>query len=290
MAKPQLTWPIGQALKWIGELLKKEGFEQPFLEAELLMAHALHTKKINLYSHPEKHISENENQLLKNMLKRRLNREPMAYVLGYQPFHSFNFHVNRHVLIPRPETEVLIQAALEAIHSFGQRPVPLADIGTGSGIIPITLCKLCDKISFHATEISLEALKVAKKNSDYHKVSHQIEFLLGNMFEPLENQKFDIITSNPPYIRSSHIRNLQPEIRFFEPKAALDGGEDGLFFIKTILHTAPKHLNPGGYLIMEFGAGQSIQIQSLLLANGRFKDFAIKKDLNRLDRVLVAKL
>lgn len=282
------TWTISRLLDWTTDYFKKFNIEWPHLEAEILLAHALNLKRIELYVKHEKIVTKDELASFKQLIKRRSKREPIAYITGYQPFMSLDFNVNPSVLIPRPETEELVQIALKLVENK-----LVADIGTGSGCIAISLAKYLPNVKVIGIDSSPEAIKIAQKNAEFHKVADRCQFIVGNMFEPFNvvaklalPNKIDIIVSNPPYIPSAVIDTLETDVKDWEPRRALDGGEDGLDYIKQLIQNAPNHLKADGMLIMEFGIDQEESVKKL--AEKNFKAVEIKKDAADKPRILVA--
>jgi len=220
------------------------------------------------------------------LIKRRLKHEPTAYIIGTQPFLGLDIIVNRSVLIPRPETELLTETAISLVRNaeWGTRNCTLADIGTGSGCIAVALAKSLPLAEVYAIDASNEALKVAKKNAERYKVDSRCHFVKGNLLEPLK-EPVDLIVANPPYIPSGEIAKLQPEVRDWEPKQALDGGKDGLDYIRKLLKESPKYLKPNGRLVMEFGFGQAAEIEKLAAAG--FEQREIIRDYAGIPRLLI---
>ena len=249
----------------------------PRKEYEILLCHVYQITPTELYAHPERY--DTENQTLQQLIERRLNNEPIAYLVGYQPFLGLKFFVDQSVLIPRPETEILAQLAIDL------NPKTAADIGTGSGAIAISLAKNLPEAKVIGIDSSPEAFKLARKNADYHQVTARCRFMEGHLLDPLA-EKVDLIVSNPPYIPKREIDKLEPQIRDFEPREALDGGEDGLHYIRQLIENSPEYLNPNGHLLMEFGFGQSDKIAEL--ARRSFHQTEIIKDLSGIDRILRA--
>ncbi|MFA4905520.1 MAG: peptide chain release factor N(5)-glutamine methyltransferase [Candidatus Margulisiibacteriota bacterium] len=243
----------------------------PRQEQEILLCHAYNISQSELYAHPERY--HDQDTRYQTILKRRLTNEPIAYIVGYQPFMGLNFFVNRSVLIPRPETELLAQMAIDL------KPKVIADIGTGSGAIAVTLAKNLPNSKVIGIDSSLEALSIAKKNAEYHGVADRCRFLEGHLLDPIV-EKVDLIVSNPPYIPTREIDNLEPQIKDFEPRGALDGGEDGLHYIQQIIGQARADL------LLEFGYGQADEVRGL--AEKRFTNVEIIKDLAGIDRILKA--
>ncbi|MBF0491564.1 MAG: peptide chain release factor N(5)-glutamine methyltransferase [Deltaproteobacteria bacterium] len=286
-----LIWTPLKLIEWTSKYLSQKGIPSTRLEAELLLAHSLNLKRIQLYTQFDRPLSEKELADFKILLKRRADREPLAYILGKKEFYSMEFIVSKDVLIPRPETELLVEQVLASpLVKRGLRgvhPIQILDIGTGSACIAIALAKYLPQTQITALEISEAALNIAKQNAQKHGVENQIEFIQGDFLKSeVRSQKseFDIIVSNPPYIASSEIEKLEPELRF-EPHSALDGGIDGLDFYKMILPWAFKHLRPEGHLFLEIGYNQGKDLTELA-QNCGFSSAKILKDLDNKDRIL----
>ncbi|MBI5698857.1 peptide chain release factor N(5)-glutamine methyltransferase [Candidatus Saganbacteria bacterium] len=249
----------------------------PRQEQEILLCHAYNITLSELYAHPARY--HDQDTRYTTLYERRLKQEPIAYIVGYQPFMCLIFFVDRSVLIPRPETELLAQMAIDL------KPKVIADIGTGSGAIAVTLAKTLPETKVIAIDSSSDALKIAKKNAEYHRVTDRCHFLAGHLLDLLP-EKVDLIVSNPPYIPTREIDKLEPQIKDFEPREALDGGKDGLHYIRQLIENSPKYLSPKGHLLMEFGFGQAEEIKDL--AQKHFKTIEIYKDLAGIDRILKA--
>jgi release factor glutamine methyltransferase len=282
------AWTIKKLVDWTTDYFKKYSIEWPHLEAEILLAHALNVPRIQLYVQFERVLKEDELKSFKALILRRSKREPIAYITGYQPFMSVNIKVTPAVLVPRPETEKLVEVALEEAKQLkGPR---VADIGVGSGAIAVCLAKFLPEARVFGTDLSKEAIEVAEGNAQAQGVADRCEFFVGDLFKPLEGQSFDIIVSNPPYIKTADIEKLQPEIKDFEPRGALDGGEDGLKFFKEIIAAAPPYLKTGGYLILEVGAGEDLEVSEMIKSSRKFEEPGSYKDLSGIKRVVKAKL
>ncbi|MFC1495904.1 peptide chain release factor N(5)-glutamine methyltransferase [Candidatus Margulisiibacteriota bacterium] len=202
--------------------------------------------------------------------------KPLAYELKSQPFMDFDFYVDQNVLIPRPETEQLVEKAIEEIKNLKLKikNLELLDLGTGSGCIAVSLAKYFSHVKITAVDSSPDALAVARKNAKIHNVYDRIEFIEGNLLEPLAGRKFDLIISNPPYIPSKDIETLDSGVKEWEPRKALDGGVDGLDYIRKLIQEGPEYLNPGGMLIFEMGYGQAEAIRRLCPGVEIIKDYA----------------
>ncbi len=285
-----MTWTISKVLDWASDYFKRHNIEWPHLEAEILLAHALGLKRIELYTDHERILTEEELSRFKELIQRRSQHEPIAYITGTQPFLSLDFYVDRSVLIPRPETEQLVEIAIDSLKRPSS-PVPrptVFDIGTGCGAIAISLAKFIPDVKVTGIDSSVQALKIAQRNADHHKVSNKCQFIQGNMFEPLK-EKATMIISNPPYIPTDEIATLESDVKDWEPREALDGGKDGLDYIREIIKEAPNHLStqpPKGLLLIEIGEDQGEQVRQLAESSGEYEGIVIIKDLYGKDRIL----
>lgn len=279
---------ISQQLKLATEKLNAAGIDNARLDAEVLLAYVLNSRRLALYVQIEKVLTDEQLTRYRNLIKRRLERIPVAYLTGHKEFMGLNFAVTPDVLIPRPDTEVLAQGVIEHLHEFHKENLKLADLGVGSGAICVSILKFINNVTAAAVDISKNAIEIAQFNAQKFNVDDRINFYVGNLFEPLEGQIFDVIVSNPPYVSSGDFKNLQPEIKFNEPKIAFDGGIDGLNFYRKIVTTAPKFLNDGGFLAMELGLNHAEPVRNLINENGNFKHIEIWKDLAGIERVIAA--
>ena len=276
-------------LKGAAHDLEDHRVENPRLNAELLLARCLGFSREKLYANLRCEIQADEKKALDELLRRRMAGEPLQYLLGHQEFWSVDLEVDPRVLIPRPETEVLVEEALSILSTFSGRVPRVLDIGTGSGAIVIALTKEVRAILAVATDISHEALQVARENARKVGVSQRIHFVRGDLlrpFRPLTGGVFDLILSNPPYVCRSDIEKLTAEVRDHEPRLALDGGEDGLDFYRQISRQVPSHLREGGWLLVEMGQGQGAKISSLLEQSGSFRGPEFVRDLSGIERVV----
>jgi len=273
---------LTEAIDWAVDALAAGCIDDPRFEAELLLTAALNIKKSELVLYQSKSVEDKNFKHYQELVRRRLKHEPTAYILGNQPFLGLNIIVNRTVLIPRPETELLAEQALKV--TSHESPVIIADIGTGSGCIAVALAKGLPQAEVYAIDASNDALKVAKQNAEQYHVADRCHFIKGNLLEPLK-EPVDLIVSNPPYIPSDEIKKLQPEVKDWEPKQALDGGKDGLDYIRKIIAESPKHLKPNGRLMMEFGFGQAAEIEKLAAAS--FAKSEIVQDYAGIPRILI---
>ncbi|MBM3839795.1 MAG: peptide chain release factor N(5)-glutamine methyltransferase [Verrucomicrobia bacterium] len=248
------------------DFLAKKGVDSPRLQIELLLAHALKIPRLNLYLNFARPLSETEIDAVRQMVKRRGHREPLQHITGSTSFCGLELKVTPAVLVPRPETELLAERAWKFLNErAGQSgPVTALDFGTGSGCLAVALAVNAPAVRFRAVDVSEAALEVARENAAAHHLSDRIQFGCGNGFDALPGgARFDLIVSNPPYIPSREIETLQPEVRDFDPRLALDGGEDGLGFYRALASKAKSFLRPEGKLMLEFGDGQEERIRTL---------------------------
>ena len=269
------------------EKLSQAGIDTPRLDAEVLLAFVLNCRRLKLYTESEKILSAEQVERYKNLVERRAKKIPAAYLTGSKEFFGLNFAVTPDVLIPRPDTEILTQAAIEALQNIGGE-IYFADLGTGSGAICVSVLKFLKTARAAATDISAKALEVAEYNAKKFGVDDRAEFFCGDLFQPLAGKIFHGVVSNPPYISTSDLAGLQAEVRT-EPATALDGGADGLKFYRRIVEGAPNFLFSGGFLAMEVGLNQSAAVKNLLVENGNFGGVEILKDLAGIDRVVFAR-
>lgn len=257
------------------------------MDAEVLLARVLKTDRTGLYLAWETIVSEQEKEVFQNLIARRIKGEPVSYIIGRKEFWSLLFKVNSAVMIPRPETETLVEAALK-IFSPGSSP-SILEIGTGSGAISIALATELPQASIIALDISFEALTVAKGNASSHGVS-SIQFIEGNLYEPLkgESELFDLIISNPPYIPTTEVPQLPPGIRDYEPYIAFDGGTDGLELYRKIIREAHHNLKHVGYLLLEVGKGQYQEVSEIISETKKFSFPEIIPDLSSIERAVKA--
>jgi release factor glutamine methyltransferase len=288
----QEPWTILKLIRWTDERFQKEGLSTPRLDAEVLLAATLGVERVKLYTHFDQPVLPEELIRFKEMIQRRLKREPVAYIIGQREFWSLPFKVTRDVLIPRPETETLVAESIKLFSAgaFQDGHPQILEIGTGSGAISISLATELSAVAVVATDLSARALAVAAENAARHRVSHRIQFLRGDLFSPLqEGAKFHLILSNPPYISRSQFSDLPPDVRDFEPTLALDGGEDGLEFYRRAFPRVSDFLLPGGWLLAEIGVGQDQNILQIVSPNQALDDFGFVPDLAGIKRVFKAR-
>lgn len=277
-----------QELYQIGkQKLREHSIETPGLEAYLLLSQSEQLKDLSeIYSRGQKEIEPESLEKFHNLLERRLKREPAAYILGEKEFYSRSFKVNPSVLIPREETELLVDETANIIKQNSSEIV--LEIGTGSGCVAVTLACICDDVRIVATDISNDAISLAKVNRNVHSQSNRVSFLRGDLLNSLKGSSFDIVVSNPPYIKEEDFLNLEPEVKDFEPSASLVGGEDGLYHIRKIISESRRVLKDGGACVLEIGYGQKEAVADIFNDYG-FKDISYSKDLNGIERVVKAK-
>ena len=282
-------WKIAKLIQWATSYFKTHDIDSPRLTAEILLAHVLETKRIDLYLNHDQPLTDDELQRFKVLVKRRIKREPVAYIVGTRGFWSIDVLVSKDVLIPRPETEFLVERAIAILSDdSSSRTKRILELGTGSGAVIISLAANYPAHDYFASEISYAAIQMAYRNARRHHLGNKIHFFSGDWFAPLRLQKyfFDLILSNPPYIKTEAVANLQPEIVAFEPIIALDGGSDGLDSIKHIVQAAHQYLKPGGILMLEIAHDQKEDIHRIMTQCGHYDNFMCQKDYSGNDRVV----
>ncbi len=318
-----------EAIQKSAEFLARKGVDSPRLQTELLLAHLLKLPRMKLYLNFERALTPAETDALRELVRRRGQREPLQHLTGSTSFCGFEIAVNRHALVPRPETELLAESGWQFLNQLLEGRVPRApnstgkedgasqsstlralDFGTGTGCIAIALAAKCPSAKIVATDVSPEAIALAIENAARNKVTERIEFLQGDGFaalpgvgqasclSPSENKKseiggtpvlrFDLIISNPPYIPSAEIAALQPEVRDFDPRGALDGGVDGLDFYRKLAAEAKPFLKPTGKIMLEFGDGQAEAVRKIFETEKWIVE-AVKEDYSHRQRILIAR-
>ncbi len=275
-------------------LLAERGIATARLDAEVLLGHVLGTTRAGVYARLASSLSPHQCKQFWNLVQHRTQREPLHYLTGVREFWSLEFTVTPEVLIPRPETELLVETGLRLLsqaqsQSEIHRP-RILDIGTGSGCIAVALAKEVPNAELWAVDISEAALTVAQGNTQCHGVSDRIHFQHSDLFSALSpaNEQFDLIVTNPPYIARPNLATLQPEVRDWEPRTALDGGNDGLDFYRRLVCEAPSYLGSSGVLVMEVGAGQAEDVRLLLRRQRNFSTSDSVQDYAGHERVIVA--
>jgi release factor glutamine methyltransferase len=282
-------WTIGRVSTWTARDLAGRGIEGARLDAELLVAHALGLRRIDLYLRIEQPLDEAELAKIRGLVERRRKREPVAYILGHRDFYNRRFAVDARALVPRPETELVVEAALARLKARGDGPLRVLDLGTGTGAIAITLALELPSATVDAVDLSEAALSLARENVAAHGVGARVTLHHGSLYEPVGDARYDLVVSNPPYIPSAECDALMPDVARFEPRMALDGGDDGTLILRSLVAGAPSHLLPGGSLVVELGHDQGPVARALAEAAG-FPTVGVTLDYARLDRVLTADL
>lgn len=283
-------WTIIDLIRWSTEYFANRQIATPRLDAELLLAHTLGIDRTRLYVEYDRPLNAGELSRYRNSASRRVNCEPVAYITGEKEFWSLKFKVNPHVLIPRPETEILLETILQKRNTSAPKAPFILDIGTGSGNLAVSLATEFKRSQLAASDLSEAALEIARENAQTHGVSERISWYCGNLFDCLEDIKgqVDLLISNPPYITEEEMNRLQPEVRDFEPHQALTAGPDGLDVYKNIIAKAGDWLNKKGLICLEIGHQQAGAVVEMLQASGHFSHIQITKDYAGLDRVVSA--
>jgi release factor glutamine methyltransferase len=278
----QETWTTLKILNWTKEYFASKGIENSRLEAEWLLCAATGLDRVGLYLNYDKPLNRDELALFRRMVARRARREPLQHILGSQEFCGLEFQVSPDVLIPRHDTETLVEEALKRAPGAAR----VLDVGTGSGCIAVTLAKRLPAARVTAIDISAPALEMACANARANGV--EVEFLPGSLLEPVAGRRFDLILSNPPYIPSEEIKKLEPEVRDGDPLQALDGGPDGLAIYRRLIPAALEHLEPGGWLLVEVGIGQARDVAELFDTANGYGKVVTARDPGGIQRVVGA--
>ena len=290
--KPKQAWTVGQLLEKTQQYLQEKGVEAARLSAELLLAQCLGCERIGLYTNFDQEVPELVLARFRELVGLRAKHVPVGYLTGKAYFYSLEFKVNPNVLIPRPETELLVEQVVTICRTSHFASPNILEIGTGSGCVAVALAKNLPHAALVATDISATALEVAKENAKTHGLTERIEFAQGDTFEALSGQPgkprdFDFIVSNPPYIARKELPELPAEVREYEPRVALLAGEDALAVHKKIVPGAQNHLANRGKLLMEMGYGQAEQIKKLLEESGYLTEVRTVRDLQGHERVVI---
>jgi len=283
-SKTNKTWRIIDIINWGEKYFKDRFFDSPRNEIEILLLHLIGCKKIDLYLDFEKGIKPEDLIILRGWIKRRVNREPIQYIIGYSEFYGRRFNVNQHVLIPRPETETIINTSIDAL-SKKNNPV-IIDIGTGSGCIGITLALEIPHSKVFAIDISEEALSIAKKNAELYNLKN-IEFIKMNFLSEDINHNVDLLVSNPPYIPQKEISSLMKDVKEYEPMMALTDNDNGLVFYQKLSKIIPDVVKKNGVTILEVGRGDHYNKVKEVFSKEGYSDIETIRDLNKDIRVLM---
>lgn len=281
-------WTILKLLDWAASYFKSHDIDNPKSTAEILLSHALQLQRIDLYLQYDRPLNRDELSIFKKLVQRRRNREPVAYIVGKKEFWSLPLAVTQDVLIPRPDTECLVETALGILaHEPAGSSPRILDLGTGSGAIILSIASQCQDPVYFASDISEKATALAKANAVENGLTH-VHFFTGDWLVPLRTsaKPFDLIVSNPPYIPSGEIPDLQPEICRYEPLSALDAGDDGLVCLQHLIQNVWPYLKPGGHLAMEIGYNQKEAVTAMASADGHYETISVQKDYGGHDRVV----
>lgn len=279
--------------KAVKAIEKTEAFT-PLLDAEVLLCHTLHTDRLFLILHRDKELTQEQVDYFHGLIQKRLKGVPVPYLTKRQEFMGLDFYVAEGVLIPRPDTEILVETVIRIAKSINTKSIlQIVDIGTGSGAISVSLATYIPNVLIYAIDLSYKALEIAKKNAKANQVSDKIIFLQGDLLRPLAQKqlqyRIDILVSNPPYIPSREIDGLQVEIAEYEPRLALDGGEDGFDYYRRIIDQSRTYLKQGGWIAFEMGYDQGKQIEKTMEAERIYNHIERVKDLSGKERVIIGK-
>lgn len=276
------TWTIREVVEWTATDLASRQITTARLDAELLVAQALGIDRVGLYLDLNRPLVDDERAAIRALVSRRRDREPVAYILGYRDFYGRRFAVDRSVLIPRPDTETLIEQALELIPE--DRLFRVLDVGTGSGAIALTLAAERPLASVTATDVSADALRVASKNAAVLRLGDRVRFLCADLVD--EGNEYDLVVSNPPYVTLAQMAELEPEVRDYEPSLALEGGQDGLDVVRALLRAAARVTRPDAEMLIEVGEGQAASALASAERSDAWTSVGTHSDLNRIERVV----
>jgi len=284
-------WTIQKLLNWTVDYFTEKGLDCPRLSAELLLSHVLETKRIELYTQFDQPVAKQQLDKLHDLVKRAGQHEPIAYLIGKTEFYSMELFITRDCLIPRPETELLVERAIEFLRTRTP-PQSVCDLCTGSGCIAAAIAKNVPQAAITATDISDAALEIAARNIEKYGLSDRVKLLCGDLFDPvmpeLDTGKLDLIVCNPPYVSSFEFERLDRNVKDYEPKKALAGGVDGLDVYRRIVENADKFLKSGGAIMLEIGYRQGQAVRELLEQTGYLTDITIEKDHHDNDRIATA--
>lgn len=284
-------WTVLRMIRWSGKYLQDKGIDEGRLDAEHLLAESLGLSRLELYLQFDRPLTAEELERFKPLLLRRADREPLQHVLGHATFRELELKVDGRALIPRPETEVLVEEVLRWVETSldGVEGLRALDLGTGGGAIALSLALEGPFDGVVATDRSKEALELARENRDAAGLEDVVELRMGSLFEPLaEGERFHVVVSNPPYIAREDADALAPEVAAWEPDAALYGGTDGLEVLRPLIRGAPEVLHPGGLLALEMGAAQAADVSGVVRETESYGAPTVRKDLAGRDRILLA--
>ena len=284
------VWTIQRLLAWTADFFRERGIESPRLDAEVLLSALLGRDRMYLYVHFDEPLEPEELARFRGYVKERAAHVPLAYVLGRREFMGLDFRVTRDTLIPRPDTEILVQCAVDFLRArmdAGEAACSIADIGTGTGAIALSTLRYTEGTHADAVDISPAAAAVARENAEMLGLAERVAVHVGDLLAPLAGRRYDMILSNPPYIPTADIAGLMPEVRSYEPHLALDGGADGLNIYRRLMADAPALLKEGGAIAVEVGIDEAAAVAALAMAHPRIVQTEILKDLAGIERVVV---
>jgi len=285
-------WTIQKLLAWITDYLTQNSVDAPRLSAELLLSHVLGLRRIELYTQFDRAVDKEHLDRLHGLVKRAGRHEPVAYLVGKTEFYSIELEVVPDCLIPRPETELLVQRAIEFLRTRSG-PQHVCDVCTGCGCIAVAVAKNFPQAHVIATDISDKALAVAARNIEKHQLQDRIELLCGDLFEPLvphlDVTQWDLIACNPPYVSTAEYETLDKNVKDYEPRLALWAGDDGLDVYRRLCERVDQFLKPGGALLLEIGYAQGPAVQDLLNGTALFAEVTVEKDFHNNDRIAMAR-
>ncbi len=283
------VWTVGRLLSWTADYLKSHGSESPRLDAEVLLAHSLGCERIELYTRFEEQPGDDKRSTFRELVRQRAEGMPVAYLVGHREFFSLSFRVNEDVLIPRPETEHLVVAAIDLAKQVEHAPA-ICDVGTGSGVIAVCLARQAPESQVTAIDVSLAAIEIARQNAVAHGVAERIAFLPSDLLTVLPPEpSFDLILSNPPYVADGEADQMAAETRRFEPRQALFAGPKGTEIIERLVPQSAERLNPGGHLLIEISPMIHDPVCEIVAANDRLDPLETIKDLAGHKRVVAAR-
>jgi release factor glutamine methyltransferase len=285
-------WTIQKLLNWVAEYLKNKGIDSPRLSAELLLSHVLGLKRIELYTQFEKIVPEERLAKLHDLVERAGRGEPIAYLASKTEFYSLELDISADCMIPRPETELLVERAIEFLRTRSGKQL-VCDLCTGSGCIAVAIARNCPDCRIIATDICDAALSVAARNIEKHNLKERIKLLCGDLFDPivpqLDADKFDLIVCNPPYVSAVEFEKLDKNVKDYEPKLALSAGDDGLDIYRRIIERVGTFLKSDAAVMLEIGYNQGQAVKQLLEQAGCFGEITIEKDFHENARIVIAK-
>ncbi|MEL0096654.1 MAG: peptide chain release factor N(5)-glutamine methyltransferase [Planctomycetaceae bacterium] len=282
-------WNIGRLINWTSQYLTESGSDSARLDTEVLLSEVLGCERIMLYTRFEEDPGDNVRAKFRELVKQRAAGCPVAYLVGHKEFFSLKFKVTTDTLIPRPDTEDIVQNVLDLTKGNLVEPNAIADIGTGSGILAVTLARELPQVQFVASDISDAALTVARDNAAFHAVADRIEFRCGDLCTPLENQAFDVIVSNPPYVSEAEFEQCDRTVKEFEPRQALVAGPTGLEIYQRLVPEAKNRLHPNGWLVLETSPMLAESLKQLLAEQG-YRNVDIKPDHSGNPRVVTGQI